>query len=134
MQMWCLLRVFPFLVSERVPSEHPYMCLLIQLLQIIEIIFASKLTKSLQPFLEELIKDFLENFKSCFPEENYINKFHHMSHYPECIDFSGTLRLLWCMGYERKHGPLKKRGQVINNFKNIQKTLIRVHQCQQSAM
>ncbi|XP_033229640.1 uncharacterized protein LOC117181182 [Belonocnema kinseyi] len=134
MQMWCFLRVFPFLVSEKLPKGHSHMQLLLLLLQIMEIVFAPKVTKSLLPLLAELIKDFLQLFKTLFPNANYINKFHHLTHYTECVLWSGSLRLLWCMGYEKKHSHIKRRGQVVNNFKNCPKTLVRVFQCQQSAM
>lgn len=45
----------------------------LQLLSIMEIVFAPKLT-TLIPLLSELIKDFLYYFKELFPDINYINK------------------------------------------------------------
>lgn len=62
-----------------------------------------------------------------------INKFHHLTHYPECILWSGPLQLYNCMRYEAKHNELKLRAQNVHNFINPPKTLIRVTQCSQSA-
>lgn len=59
MQMWCFLRIFPFLVSDKVHSWNRHMRLLLQLLNVMEIIFAPKLTRGLTPLLSESIKDFL---------------------------------------------------------------------------
>lgn len=134
--MWCLLRVFPFIISGYINDEEDrnHMNLILLLLRIMEIIFALKLTKSLMPYLRALIIEFINLFRELFPEKNLINKIHHMMHYPECIEYSGPLLKQWCMGFERKHGPMKQRAQAVNNFKNAPKTLIKICQSAQSAM
>jgi len=54
-------------------------------------------------------------------------------HYPDCMLWSGPLQLYNCMRYEAKHNEIKVRAQIVNNFKNPPKTLIRIVQCSQSA-
>lgn len=134
MQMWCLLRVFPFLVLDKVEENNLCMDLIIYLLRIMEIVFAPKLTDSILPYFGVLITEFLNLFMKLFPHKDPINKMHNMVHYPECISQFGPLIKLWCMGYERKHGPMKRRAQVVCNFKNVPQTLLRISQSMQCAM
>lgn len=133
MQMWCLVRVFPFLLSEKVQNGDDHMRLVLDLLRIMELVFAPKITKSLLPYLTALIETLISNFITLFPDVHLINKFHHLTHYPECISWAGPLVHYYCMRYEAKHGDLKQRAQNVRNFKNPPKTLIRVSQCGQSA-
>lgn len=133
MQTWCLIRVFPFLVSDKVPKGERHMELITLFLRIMEIVFAPKINKSLRPYLSHLIKDLFEMFKKLFPDINFINKFHHLLHYVECIKWSGPLINFWCMKFELKHGQLKERSHVMHNYRNCPKTLLRICQCTQSA-
>lgn len=132
--MWCLLCVFPFLVAAKVPRDDRHMNLILLLLRILEIVMAPKLTNSLMPYLQQTIREFFQVFKKLFADIKFINKFHHMDHYPEYIEAMGPLVHNWCMRYEAKHAPTKERAHVVHNFQNIPKTLIRESQCAQSAM
>lgn len=98
-----------------------------------EIVFAPKVAVSLISYLKALITDFLQKFKKLFPTINMINKFHHLMHYPHCILWSRPLQLYNCMRYEAKHNEIKVRAQVVHNFKNPPKTLIRIAQCSESS-
>lgn len=82
MQTWCLVRAFPFLVYEKMRNGDEHMEMILILLQIMELVFLPKITKSLIPYLRTLITNFIQVFKKLFPEINLINKFHHLSHYP----------------------------------------------------
>lgn len=133
MQMWLLLRVYPFLISDKIPEGDEYLELVTYLLRIMELVFAPKIFKSLIPYLKVLISDFAKLFKQLFPEVDFINKFHHMFHHPENILWSGPMYNFWCMRYDAKHNTQKVKAKVVNNFKNAPKTLIRAPQCIQSA-
>lgn len=133
MQTWCFIRVFPFLVSNEIPIGDEHMALVINLLQIMEIIFAPRINDDYSIRLQDLIADFNTKFRTLFPEVNPINKFHHLTHYVEFIRWAGPAINYWCMRHEAKHGAVKIRGQVIHNHKNLPKTLIRLCQCDQSA-
>lgn len=127
------VRAFPFIVDKKIPAKDQHMNLILVLLRIMEIVFAPKLTKSLLPYLKHLINEFFEIFQKLFPDVNCINKFYHHFHYPECMAWAGPLILYWCMRFEAKHGEIKERAQVVHNFKNCPKTLLRVCQCVRSA-
>ena len=130
-QTWCLLRIFPFLVSDKVPPEDPYLQHFINLNKINEIVFAPKLRSSMLPYLHEIIRHHCEEFRRLFPEEKAINKLHHLTHYPLCIQKSGPLRPLACFKDEAKHAMFKKYGGICCSFKNITKTMMNVSQMSQ---
>lgn len=134
MQTWLLMRVFPFLVFEKaIADENEYLGLIVHLLRIMEIVFAPKLATSLIPYLRALIIDFFQLFKRLFPEINPINKFHHLSHYPESILWAGPINQFNCARFEGKHNEIKTRAQTVHNFKNPPKTLVRAPQSVQSS-
>lgn len=133
MQIWCLIRALPFLLADDIDSDDEHMGLVIILLQIMDLIFAPKITKSVLPYLNALIKEFRWKFKLLFPNIDEINKFHHLSHYVACIRWSGPQANYSCMRFEAKHHFAKIRAEVVHNFKNPPKTLIRIFQCGQSA-
>lgn len=132
MQTWCLIRAFPFLTVEKIGRGDKHMALILQLLRIMEMVFAPKITRSLLAYLESVIADFFRMFCKLF-DVHPINKMHHLTHYAECIQWLGPMAHYTCMRYEGKHNEIKLRAQVVHNFKNPSKTLIRVCQCGQSA-
>ena len=66
MQIWLLLRMFPFLVSGKVDTEDEYVGLVLYLLRIMQLVFAPKVMDSQIPYLRALVKDFLWCSKDCF--------------------------------------------------------------------
>ena len=132
--MWCLLRIFPFLVFDKVPSNDKYLQFLINLNMIIEIVFASKLPSNIKPYLHELILHHVKQFKILFPEQNPINKLHHMTHYASCIENSGPLRNLACFKDEAMHQVFKKYGSICCNFRNIIKSMSNISQMTQCSI
>ena len=133
-QMWCFLRVFPFLVWDKVPEDDPYLQYLINLNRINEIVFSPKIPSTVLPYLHELIVYHVKQFKELFPNENPINKMHHMLHYAECIEESGPLRHRACFKEDAKHQGFKKYGSVSNNFKNIVKSMSNISQITQCSI
>lgn len=133
-QTWCLMRVLPFIVSDKIPENDKHLSLILLLSRITEIIFARKLTVTILPYLYELIVEHDALFRKLFPDIHPINKHHHLHHYPECIKRSGPLRWMSCFRFEAKHSILKKRGSVCCNYKNIPKTMINHCQISQCAI
>lgn len=133
MQMWVLLRAFPFIVAEKINRGDEHMDLILLLLRIMEIVLAPRVTRSLMPYLQALTKDLMDTFRKLFPDINFINKFHHLIHYADCILWAGPLQCYFCMRFEAKHSAIKLRAQNVHNFKNPPKTLIRICQCVQSS-
>lgn len=130
--MWCLMRVFPFLVNDKVDDDE-HLQLILLLNRIMEIVFSPKVTISILPYMQELINDHHQLFKKLFPDVNFINKHHHLTHYCDCIKMSGPLRNVWCMRFEAKHNVFKKHAIVCANFKNLPKTMTRLCQISQCA-
>lgn len=133
-QTWCLLRVFPFLVSDKVPADDEYLSLILLLNRINEFVFAPKLKRSILAEFHELILEHNRLFHRLFSNQtDAINKLHHITHYAECIKMSGPLRHLSCFLFENRHNLFKKRGSTMGNFKNAPKTLIKSAQMCQTA-
>ncbi|KAL7297519.1 hypothetical protein TKK_0009880 [Trichogramma kaykai] len=133
-QTWCLLRIFPFIVSEKVSEDDPYLQHIININKINEIIFASKIPLSCLPYLQELIDGHIEKFQKLFPQEILRNKFMHMRHYSMCIKKNGPLRHLSCFKYEAKHSLFKKYGTLCSNYINISKTMMNIAQMAQCSV
>lgn len=134
-QTWCLLRVFPFLVSDKIPENDDHLRLIILLNKINEFIFAPRLNSDDLPYLHELIIEHEDLFRQLFSHcADAINKHHHIRHYVECLQMSGPLRKLSCFLFEAKHGIFTKYGKICHNYKNIPKTLIKIAQINQAAI
>lgn len=131
MQIWLLTRALPFLLAPKIHDDDEHMQLILYLLRIMEIIFAPRMPVSLLGYLDTLTKDFRMCFQRLFPAVNEINKFHNISHYAECIAWSGPLLHFYCMRFEAKHYEIKLRAANVHNFKNPPKTLVRISQCVQ---
>lgn len=84
-QTWCLARHLPLLVGSMVPEGHRHWMLFLDMMQIVDILFAPVTSKGLAAYLKVTIFDFLEEFKALFPESTIIPKMHFMVHYPRCI-------------------------------------------------
>lgn len=85
MQMWCLIRAYPFLVSEKINEEDEYLELIRTLIRIMEIVFSPRIHKSEKAYFKRLVHLLIESFKTLFPDVNCINKLHHLLHYFLCL-------------------------------------------------
>src|SRR5258705_8025513 len=81
-------------------------------------------------YLEHLIMEHHNLFRKLFPNKRFINKHHHLVHYPDSIKKCGPMVRQWCMRYEAKHNFFKVLAGVVCNFKNIVKTMAFRHQLQ----
>ena len=127
-QMWCLIRMLPFLIGDFIPEGNTHYNLLLLLLRCMDIIYAPLVTLSQTVYLKHLIAEHHTHFKELFPDKQMINKHHHMVHYPTCIRMSGPLVTMQCMKYEMKHGFSKRVASVNCNFRNICKSVACKHQ------
>lgn len=134
MQTWCLMRIFPFLVLDKLPEDDEHLSLISLLNRINEIVFSHKSNIHLLPYLMDLIIEHETLFRRLFPTVNVINKHHHLWHYPLCMLKVGPLRSLWCMRFEAKHHLFKKYGAVCCNFKNLPLSMARIGQICQCAI
>lgn len=64
--------------------------------------------------------------------ETLLPKHHFITHYPSVIKKLGPLIHTWAMRYEAKHREFIKDVPVINNYKNLCKTLANRYQTKMS--
>lgn len=128
MQMWCISRMLPLPIGDRIPIGNAYYEFLLLLLRCMEIIFAPSVHVSLVVYLRHLIVQHHTIFQNLFPDIRMINKHHHIVHYPTCILKFGPLSNVSCFKYEMKHIYSKRVGHVVCNFKNICQTVTKKHQ------
>lgn len=132
-QSWLLLRVLPFLIQSKIPNDDKkHMVLLNLLLKIIEISFSFNISEQMVFDLEELIKLHYRQFMHLFPNINFINKHHHITHYPEIIRQKGPLVLYSCLNFESKHKMIKEFISQGCNFINLPKSIVTEFTVEQS--
>lgn len=129
-QCWCFARYFCLLVGDLVDGQYAYLALIHILLDIIDILFAPKLTLSMTYRLEELISSHHELFHKLFPADSIIPKQHFLIHYPAKIRNLGPCVQYWCMRFESKHASAKEFCHLIRNFRNICKSIAYQQQMQ----
>lgn len=134
-QTWLLLRVLPFLILHKIPTEdNNHMLLLNLLLKIVEIVFSFDVSEQMVCDLDETIKSHHGQFKHLFPNINYINKHHYVTHYPESIRKNGPLVLYSCLSFEAKHQDIKKFISRGCNFINMPKSIANHFAVEQSML
>lgn len=129
-QKWCLFRLLPFLMADRVPPNCKYWHVFLLCREITEIVMAKKVRKENILLLKLLVHEFLTKLKSVFGDV-ITPKCHYLIHYARLIEMFGPLRLLWCMRFESKHQYFKTLSRNCRNFMNIATTLSNRHQFRQ---
>lgn len=96
-QSWCLLRNLPLMFGDIVPEENEHWCLLLLLIQIVNIIFSPVLTEGLTVYLKHLIGEHHRLFKRLFPDRSLTPKHYLLTHYPRTIRNVGPVIIFWCI-------------------------------------
>ena len=102
------------------------MALFYAFLEISRLIFLNTISNLQILDLEQLVEEFLFQFKECF-SQRITFKMHHLVHYPKYIRMFGPLNSLWCMRFEAKHIYFKSLLKRIRNYTNIPLTLSMVY-------
>lgn len=84
-QMWCLGRLLPLMIGEKIPVTDEHWSNFLCLLDIMDYLFAPVLSKDCTSHLKDLISEHHEAFMELYPSCRIIPKMHYMVHYPECI-------------------------------------------------
>jgi len=84
-QTWCLMRLLPIIIGDRIPSDNPYWLNFLRLLELIDYISAPETTREIAGYLRDLIQDHHICFKQLYPEQRLTPKFHHLIHLPNYI-------------------------------------------------
>lgn len=133
-QMKCLIKVLPFIISDKVKWDDRIVSLLINVGKIVQILFSPKIEYSVLGILAGLIDDHDQEFREAFPNADIINKLHQIHHDVECIIHSGPLQHYNCFVFEAKHAFFNKIARSHNNYTNLPSTLAKVSQMSQSAI
>jgi len=78
--------------------------------------------------MSDVIEDFHESYRACFPDETVKPKFHYTLHYPRLTLLFGPLIHLQTLRFEGKHNYFKELVFRTKNRKNICKSLAERHQ------
>lgn len=85
-QMWCLGRLLPLMIGEKIPADNDHWSNFLLLLNIMDYLFAPTLSADCSGHLKSLIDEHHQGFVELYPTCSVIPKMHYMIHYPECID------------------------------------------------
>lgn len=129
-ERWCLFLLLPFIIGHHIPEGSMHWELYVLCREIIDIILAPSIKKSVLHYLYIIIGHFLSLFHSLFPGK-VTPKLHYLIHYPRLIKQFGPLRLFCCMRFEGKHQHFKRLARNTFNFKNICFTLAKHYQLRQ---
>lgn len=125
---WCLLRLLPLMIGNKVPEEEPAWQLLMILKDVVELVMSPTFTKESIGYLDSLIAEHRQRFKSVFQHEKLIPKHHFLEHYPQLIKAFGPLVSLWTMRFEAKHHFFKNIVRQTSSFRNILMSMAKKHQ------
>lgn len=130
-EMWCLVTNLPIIIGDQVPTDDPHWQLLLSLLDVMSLVFASAISEGATYYLQSLISDHMQMFVELFPNNRLRPKHHFLTHYPRCIRLVGPLIRFWCMRFEAKHNFFRRLSHIVCNFRNISKTMAMRHQMMQ---
>nr|XP_054587799.1 uncharacterized protein LOC129153069 [Nothobranchius furzeri] len=125
-QMLILIKILPFLL-DCVVEKNPYIQFILDLIEIVKILFAPVLSVQTVSKLKQMIENHLKQFRQLFPENNVIPKQHYMLHLPSQIIALGPVIRHMCMRFESKHSFFKQWSSKLN-FKNVCKSLVNHNQ------
>lgn len=117
--MWLLAHVLPIILSKFVETSTEHWECLSSLLEIIGIVFSTRISIEAVVYLKSAMKNHLRLFKNVLPDAPIIPKQHSLVHILSQILMLGPLIRSWCMHFEGKHTYLKDLAKEIKNFKNI---------------
>ena len=83
--MWTLGRFLPLAIGHMVPDNDPHWQNFLCLLNIMDILFARRLSVEDCGYLETLISDHHLMFKQLYPSQSITPKLHAMIHLPRLI-------------------------------------------------
>ncbi|KAE8738904.1 hypothetical protein FOCC_FOCC015605, partial [Frankliniella occidentalis] len=132
MQIFNTIRLFPLIVKDHIIDKNDKVWKAFLLLtEMIEIIMAPAIRKSFLGYLHDIILEYLDIRRECFPDVNLLPKHHYATHYPYIIHLYGPLKKIWTLRYESKHQFFKKCIRSSKNFINPLKSLTTRHELYQ---
>lgn len=84
-QMWLLGHLLPLMVGKFVPMSDQKWNNYLLLLDIVDLLFARRITEDTPGVLHEYIKEHHTNFAQLYPTESIIPKMHYIIHAPRLM-------------------------------------------------
>ena len=132
-QNWCFIRLLPILIGDRILDKNDSVwCLMLLLRNIVELVCAPSISENQVAWLQELIRDYLQQRCELFPDHPVTPKHHFLAHYSQLIIQFGPLIRVWTLRFESKHSYFKNAARKLRNFKNLCQTLADRHQLLQA--
>lgn len=122
-QNWCLARMLPLLIGDLVERGDAHFSLLLNLLDIMDIIFCPAISSAHPAILKHLIAQISERLALLYPDLIPPNKWHHMTHYEAIMKMFGPVMRYACMRFEGFLNIPKRKALTNFNFKNFSKSL-----------
>lgn len=127
-QNWCLVRHLPILVGDSIPlHDEKWECLL-RLLDMLFYVCAPAFDRGHILVMADVIEEFHESYRSCFPELSVKPIFHYTLHYLHLISLFGPLCQLQTLRFEGKHNYFNELVFRTKNRQNMCKSLAERHQ------
>ncbi len=121
------LRLLPFILGPLVDTSDDYYLFIVQLIQIVQLIFSPVIKLETINQLTVLIEQHLSKFKELFPNCNILPKQHYLLHIPSTIRMLGPMIRSSCFSFESAHNYFKQLARK-QNFKNLPLSLAKRHQ------
>ncbi|XP_058230692.1 uncharacterized protein LOC131343210 [Hemibagrus wyckioides] len=131
---WCLLRLLPVIIGDKVDPHDPVWQLVITLKELVELVCAPIITTAQIAYLNVVVVEYLETRKALFSSDHLKPKHHYLLHYASLILKFGPLIRLWTMRFESKHSYFKRCVRRIQNLKNVCQSLANQHQLLQTTI
>lgn len=126
--MWCFARHLPLLVGDKVPVNDQKWESLLHLRDMLFYVCAVALGREHILCMSDIIEEFHDSYRMCFPDQTVTPKFHFTLHYPNLTLLFGPLIHLQTLRFEGKHNYFKELVSRTKNRKNICKSLAERHQ------
>ena len=107
--------------------EDAYYQFLVELIQIVQLIFSPVIKIDSIHYLKQAIEDHLCTFGKLFPQYNITPKQHYLIHLPSTIQMLGPMVRSSCFSFESAHKYFKELARK-QNFKNLPLSLARRNQ------
>lgn len=88
---WCLLRLLPVIIGDKVDPHDPVWQLVIALIELVELVCAPSITTAQIAYLNIVVSEYLETRKAVFPSDRLKPKHHYLLHYASLILKLGPL-------------------------------------------
>ena len=121
------VRLLPFILCPLVNTNDEYYLFILQLIQIVQLIFSPVIKLETINQLTVLIQQHLSKFKELFPSCNILPKQHYLLHIPSTIRMLGPMIRSSCFSFESAHNYFKELARK-QNFKNLPLSLAKRHQ------